>query len=155
MKKFGEFLREHVKNLINFEKKRMLPLAKEELKSDQDAKVGYIYRKRTLKKLSKSINHWKLRDLCHYTGKYRGAAHSICNLKFNAHSEILVVFHNGSNYDCHFIIKESANEFKERFECLRKNIEKYKTFSAPIEKDVTKIDKDGNESVVIIYYRIY
>ena len=54
----------------------------------------------------------------HYTGKYRGAAHSIYNLKFYAPNEILVVLHNGSNYDYHFIIKELANEFEGQFECL-------------------------------------
>ena len=45
--------------------------------------------------ISKSMNYQKVRDHCHYAGKYRGAAHSICNLKIN-----------GSNYDYHFIIKE-------------------------------------------------
>ena len=59
----------------------------------------------------------EVRDHFHYTGKYRGAVHSICNLKFNMPNEIPVVFHNGSNYDYHFIIKELANEFEGQFEC--------------------------------------
>ena len=42
----------------------------------------------------------------HYTGKFRNAAHDICNLKFNIPNKVLVVFHNGSNCDYHFIIKE-------------------------------------------------
>ena len=42
MKKFCESLREQAKNMIDFEKKKMLPLTKEELKSQQDAKVCYI-----------------------------------------------------------------------------------------------------------------
>ena len=54
-----------------------------------------------LKKLSKNINYGKARDHCHYTGKYRSVAHSICHLKFNVPNEIPVVFHNGSNYDYH------------------------------------------------------
>ena len=57
-----------------------------------------------------------------------------------------------TNY--HFIIKEVADEFKGQFECLRENTEKYKTFSVPMEKEVTKIDKDGNESVVTISQKI-
>ena len=65
-----------------------------------------------------------------------------------------VVFHNGSNCDYHFIIKELANEFEGQFECLGENTEKFKTFSVPIEKEVTKIDKDGNESVVTISYKV-
>ena len=69
-------------------------------------------------------------------------------------SEIPVVFHNGSNCDYHFIIKELANEFEGQFQCLGENTEKYKTFSVPIEKKVTNIDKDGDESVVTISYRI-
>ena len=107
-----------------------------------------------MKKLSKSINYRKVRDHCPYTGKYRGAAHSICNLKFHVPNEIPVIFHNGSNYDYHFIIKELANEFEGKFECLEENTENYKTFSVSTEKEVTIIDKDGNESVVTISYKI-
>ena len=54
----------------------------------------------------------KLRDHCHYTGECRGAAHSICNLKLSVPKEIPIVFHNESNYDYHFIIKELAKEFE-------------------------------------------
>ena len=126
----------------------MLPLTKEELKPHQDAKVCYICGKRILKKLYKSINYWKVRDHCYYTDKYRGAAHSICNLKFNVPNEIPAVFHNGSNYN--FLIKELANESDGQFECLGKNTEKYETFFVPIEKEVTKIDKDGTENVINI-----
>ena len=52
------------------------------------------------------INMWKIkkkkikvRDHCHYTGEYRGAAHNICNLKFSVPKNIPIAFHNGSN--CH------------------------------------------------------
>ena len=48
----------------------MLPLTKEELKSHHDAKVCYICEKIVLKNFSKSINYQKVRDHCHYTGKY-------------------------------------------------------------------------------------
>ena len=58
----------------------MLLLTKEELKSCQDAKNCYIYGKIILKKLSRCINYPNVRDHCHYTGKYRSAAHNICNL---------------------------------------------------------------------------
>ena len=119
----------------------MLPLTKEELKSHQDAKVCYICGKRILKKLSKSINYWKIKDHCHFTGKYSGTAHGICDLKFNVPNEIPVVFHNSSNYDYHFIIKVLANKFEGQFECIGENSEKYKTFSVTIEKELTKIDE--------------
>ena len=65
-------------------------------------------------------------------------------------NEIPVVFHNGSNYDYHFFLTELANKFGRQFEFLGENTEKYKTFSVPIEKDVTKIDTDDNESIVTI-----
>ena len=156
MKKFCGFLREYAKNITDFEKKKMLPLRKEKLNSHQDAKVCYICGKIILKKFSKSINYWKVRDHCHYTGKYRGAAHSICNLKFNVPNEIPVVFHNGSNYDYHFIIKELPDEFEKKFKCLGENTEKYKTFSVPIEKEVSEIDRDGNKCCkYIIQNKIY
>ena len=80
----------------------------------------------------------KVRDHCHYTGKYRGAAHSICNLRYKIPKEIPVVFHNGSTYDYHFIIKRLAKEFKGNFECLGENTEKYITFSVPIKKEHDK-----------------
>ena len=79
---FCESLREPANYITDFGKK-MLPLTKVELKSNQDTKVCYICGKRILKKLYKNIKYRKLRDHCHYTGKYRSAAHSICNLKFN------------------------------------------------------------------------
>ena len=107
-----------------------------------------------LNKFFNDKNYWKVRDHCHFTGKCRDAAHSICNLRFNVPNEIPVVFYNGSNYNYHFIIKELANEFEGQFECLGENTEKYKTFIIPIEKKITKIDKDGNESVFTISYKV-
>ena len=77
----------------------------------------------------------KVRDHCHYTGKFRGAAHSICNLRYKVPQEIPVKIHNGSKYDYHFIIRELAEEFKGQFECLGENTEKYITFSIPIKKE--------------------
>ena len=77
----------------------------------------------------------KVRDHCHYTGKYRGGAHSICNLRYKIPKEIPIVFHNGSTYDYHFIIKRLAKEFKDNFDCLGENTEKYITSSVPIKKE--------------------
>ena len=77
----------------------------------------------------------KVRDHCHYTGKFRGAAHSICNLNYEVSQEILVRTHNDSTYDYHFLIKKLAEEFKGQFECLVQNTVKEITFSAPIKKE--------------------
>ena len=160
MKKFCTSSREQAKNVIDFEKKKMLPLTKEELKSYQDEKKSYICRKKILKMFTKDKNYRKVWDHCHYihievhTDKYRGAAHSICNSEFNVSNEITVDFHNGSNYDYHFIIKELANEFEGQFNSFGENKEKYKTFSVPIKKEIKKINKDGNKSVANISYKI-
>ena len=112
----------------------------------------YLWKRNS--KNTKYINYQKVRYHCPYTGKYRGAVHSICDLKLKVPNEIFVVSHNGSNYDYHFIIKELANKFEGQFECLGENKEKYKPFSVPIKKKITKIDKDDNENVETISYEI-
>ena len=55
------------------------------------------------------IKNVKVRDHCHVTGKYRGAAHTICNLNFKLTDKIPVVFHNLKGYDSHFIMQEIGN----------------------------------------------
>ena len=50
-----------------------------------------------------------------FTGKFRGAAHNIFNLKYKVPKKIPIVFHNGSTYDYHFIIKQLAEDFKCKF----------------------------------------
>ena len=87
-------------------KRKNVTVNKGRTKITSKCKSMLYLQERIIKKLSKSINYRKVSNHCHYTGKYRGAAHSICNLKFNVPDEILVVFHNGSNYDYHFIIKQ-------------------------------------------------
>ena len=62
----------------------------------------------------------------------RGAAHSICNLRYSTQRDIPVVIHNGSNYDSHLIIKELAEEFRTEIQCIPEDQEKYKSFSIPI-----------------------
>ena len=54
----------------------------------------------------------KVRDHCHITGKYRGAAHVKCNLNFQITDKIPVIFHNLRGYDSHFIIQEIGEIIK-------------------------------------------
>ena len=75
-------------------------------------------------KYFKDKEYRKVRDDFNYTREYRGAAHSMCNLKYSATKKIPIVFHNGSNYDYHFIIKVLAEQFKKQFICLEENTEK-------------------------------
>ena len=61
--------------------------------------------------------------------------------------KIPIAFHNGLNFDYHFLIRELAEEFKKHFTCLRgKHWKIYITFTIPIEKEVTKIDKNGKKN---------
>ena len=83
----------------------------------------------------------KVRDHSHHTGKYRGATRSMCDLKYSVPKKIPIAFHNGSNYDYHFIIKELAEEFQKQFTRLGQISKKYITFTVPVEKEVTKTDK--------------
>ena len=69
---------------------------------------------------------------------------SICNLKYSVPKRIRIVFHNGSNYDYHFIIKESSEKFLKKFTCLGEKTEKYITFTVPVEKEVARINKNGD-----------
>ena len=133
MKKFSKDLREHVSKIINYEKKKMISLTTEEKIYHNKQKICFICKKEFNNNDKKN---YKVRDHCHYTGKYRGAAHNICNLRYKVPKEIPIVFHNGSIYDYHFIIKELVKDFEGNFECLGENTEKYITFSVPIKKKV-------------------
>ena len=89
----------------------------------------------------------KVRHHYHYTGKYRDAAHSKCNLNYKIVKEIPVLFHNGYVYDYYFIIKYLAREFEGNFECLGENIEKYISFTAPFKKVIN--DKESKYKIRI------
>ena len=87
-------------------------------------------KKRNLR-YTKKLETRKVRD---YTGKFRGVAHTICNLNYKVRQDIPEKIQNGSTYDYHFLIKELAKEFKGQLECLGENTEKYIAFSVPIKK---------------------
>ena len=127
LKRFCTSLRAQVTNVINFEKKKLSPLIKKELKLHQDVTECYICRKRFLKKFANDKYYGKVRHCCHFTGKYRGAVHNICNLRFKVLNEISAFFHKGRNYDYHLIIKERANKFEGQLGCPEKTQKTKKT----------------------------
>ena len=88
----------------------------------------------------------KVRNHCHYTAKYRGAAHMKCNLQYKIPSYIPIVFHNLSGYDVHLFIKELAAYTNEESNMgvIAKNKEDYISFSIKVEVD-KYIDKNGIE----------
>ena len=71
----------------------------------------------------------EIRDHCHSTGKYRGPAHSICNINVtqNQSNFILFLFHNFSNYDCHILFKKLVDlkNDKVKFDIIPKTNEEY------------------------------
>ena len=127
MKKFCLDLKKHATKIINYEKKEIIPLTKKEETKLNKQKVCHICKKGFSTDDSDKKYH-KVKDHCHYTEKYRGAALDICNFRYKTPKEIPVVFHNGSTYDHHFIIKELPEEFEGELECLGEYTEKYITF---------------------------
>ncbi|XP_065640538.1 uncharacterized protein LOC136073101 [Hydra vulgaris] len=79
----------------------------------------------------KDLNEDRVRDHCHITGKYRGAAHSDCNLQFKVPKFIPVLFHNLSGYDSHLSIKKLSEGRK--INCIPNNEEKYISFSKELK----------------------
>ena len=106
---------------ISFYKRQMIELTLEERKEYKDATYCHIYKK----VFGDKKKHRKVRDHDHYTGKYRGATHSICNLRYSAPKDIPVLFHNGTNYDFNLIITELAEEFRSELQCIPVNTNRY------------------------------
>ena len=130
MKMFCKDLKYHAKRIINHKKKSIIPVTKDEEDSYSKDTICHI----CLKEFDNDKD--KVRDYCYFTGRYRGAAHNDCNLRHKIPNNIPIVFHNGSMYDYHFLIKELAEEFDGNFECLGENMGKYITFSVPIKKRI-------------------
>ena len=147
MKKFCKDLNEHATKIINCEKKKMIPLTTEDKIYHKEQEICYLCKKEFD---TSNKKHHKVRDHCHYTGKYKGAEHNICNLRYKIPKEIPVVFHNGSTYDYHFIIKELVKEFDGNFECLGENTEKYINFSVPIKKKIENKDLEITYKIKLI-----
>ena len=110
---------------------KFIPLAEEEKEVYKRQEVCHICKEEFCTDENEKN---KVRDHCNYTGKFRGAAYSICNLTYKVPKEIPIVAHNVP-YDHHFVIKQLAEEFGGQFECIGENSEKYITFSVPIKKE--------------------
>ena len=121
--KFVEMLEKDIREITNIPDKK-----KEEERFDKETKC-WICREE-FKKNDK--NYKKVRDHCHFTGRYRGAAHSLCNLEYRKPNFTPVVFHNLSGYDSHLFIKNLG--FSEgNIDCIPNNEERYISFTKEIE----------------------
>ena len=117
-------------------KKEIITLTHKENNFYNEQEICYICKEKfCMDKDDKDcINRKKVKYHCHYTGKFREAAHSKCNLNNKVQKEIPVVIHNAS-YDTHFILNQLATEFKGELNCIGDNMKKYITFSVPIKKE--------------------
>ena len=121
-----------------------------------DCHKKMIFTRKDKEEFNKSTNCWicngllgedRVRDHCHFTGKFRGAAHNICNLKFKKPKFTPVFFHNLSGYNSHlFVTKLGKSEGD--ITCIPNNEEKYISFSKLIQIG-TYLDKDKNEKEII------
>ena len=101
--------------------KKVKLLTNEQQESYYNANFCYICRETFKDKFAKDKKYGKARDYCHCAGKYRGAAHNMCNLTYGVLKDIPIVLHNGSNYNYHFIIKKLTEEFGVQFTRLGEN----------------------------------
>ena len=123
-----------------FPEKPIEPLTKKQWKKYKKASRFHICFK------SFTEDNPKVRDHCHYSGLYRGAAHSLCNLRYRIPSYIPVVYHNLSGYGTHLFIRELAASVPggAKMGVIAKNKEDYITFS--IKVAVYKhVDENGVE----------
>ena len=121
---FIKWLEEDVKAIANIEKKEMI-FTEEDRKQFNKASDCWI--------CGEYLGNDRVRDHCHYTGRYRGPAHNSCNLKYRKPKSISVFFHNLSGYDSHLFIKKLGTpDKKENIDCIPNNEEKYISFSKTI-----------------------
>ena len=82
-------------------------------------------------------NEEKVRDHCHVTGKFRGAAHWNCNINFQLTKKVPVIFHNLRGYDSHLIFNE-LDKFDVKIKVIPNGLEKYMAFF--LNKNLVFID---------------
>ena len=108
-----------------------LKLTHEEEKDFKSAKVCHIC-EQEFGVYEKTGEIFKVRDHCHFTGKYCGVAHNQCNLNCRKPLILPVVFHNLQGYDSHLFIKQLAKVSGD-LSCIPSTEEKYIPFSKKIK----------------------
>ena len=120
---FINWLEEDVKIISELGNEKMIITPEEEEQFKQASNCWICHKKLNLKD--------RVRDHCHYTGRYRGAAHNICNLKYSKPNNISVFFHNLTGYDSHLFIKKLGITTG-AIDCIPNNEENYISFSKTI-----------------------
>ncbi|KYM96987.1 hypothetical protein ALC62_12365 [Cyphomyrmex costatus] len=101
-------------------------------------------RKRNICEKPFEIEHLRVRDHCHITGRYRGPAYSDCNINHRDSCVIPVFFHNLSGYDAHFIIKDITNKYEGTVHLLPVTKENYISFTKYVKGTVNGSWKGTN-----------
>ena len=136
-KVFVEKLAEVTQSIYNdfYRRPKPLRLTRAEQKLFDKAETCHI--------CNKELKEDKVRDHCHFTGQYRGAAHNSCNLQCRKPLVLPVIFHNLQGYDAHLFIKQLAR-LEGDLKCIPSTEEKYISFSKSIKVDEYysyKVDK--------------
>ena len=140
VKKFCEHIIEEAHRLYrSFPEKPMEPLTESQVKSHNRAKTCHV----CFEPFKNDPRYCKVRDHCHYSGKYRGSAHSLCSLQYKIPSYIPIVFHNLTGYDAHLFIRELSS-YGSQVGIIAKNMEDYISFSIKVEVD-KYFDKNSEE----------
>ena len=142
---FIKWLEDDVKFLANIKPKKMV-FTKEDEKQFNTASDCWI--------CGEELGNDRVRDHCHYTGCYRGAAHNSCNLKYRKPESVPVFFHNLTGYDSHLFIKKlGSSNNKENIKCIPNNEEKYITFTKTIitGEYTNKKGEDKNKTFDIVF----
>ena len=122
---FIKWLEEDLKAIANIKPKKMI-FTEEDKERFNKSKICWI--------CDEPFKDNKVRDHCHYTGRYRGPACNSCNLKYRKPKFIPVFFHNLSGYDSHLFIKKlGSTDEKENMDCIPNSEEKYISFSKNIK----------------------
>ena len=124
---FVEWLEKDIKIIANIPKKDMI-FGKEEAERFNKETECWICKE----EFKEDDKNKKVKNHCHFTARYRGAAHNKCNLKYSIPKFTPVVFHNLAGYDSHLFIKELG--FSEgNIDCIPNNEEKYISFTKTIQ----------------------
>ena len=116
-----------------YSKPKPLNLTSQEENDFQSATICHICEKDLFKNKEKG-RLLKVRDHCHFTGEYRGAAHNQCNLKCKKPLVLPVIFHNLQGYDSHLFTKQRSKVSGD-LSCIPSTEEKYSSFSKKIVVD--------------------
>ena len=144
---FVESLEKDIKDIYNrFKKPKKMVMTREDKIDYYNATHCHICEEEIFEEDRDDEYYKKVRDHCHLTGKFRGAAHNTCNLKFRLPKFFPIIFHNLSGYDCHLFIK-NLGKSEGKIDCIPCNEEKYISFTKEILVD-TFIDKKGKEKEV-------